>query len=201
MSLKSIIKKNILLEETRKKRILAEEKIVRGRFSVLPTNINNKSKTQTNKLFGKLFNEIKYMNDKGFSREVINENLINVLNQLFNDEGAGFMDKVKTKLVEFLKIKLNLNDFEKDILERAIGNTEVDEVSQLFSDPKFLAQKISQTYGDDLTTTSTMLDDRGKRDVIKSIENSLLNKLQPLMGTINSNMELKLKDFRDKILS
>jgi hypothetical protein len=146
-------------------------------------------------------NEIKYMNDKGFSREVINENLINVLNQLFNDEGAGFMDKVKTKLVEFLKTKLNLNDFEKDILERAIGNTEVDEVSQLFSDPKFLAQKISQTYGDDLTTTSTMLDDRGKRDVIKSIENSLLNKLQPLMGTINSNMELKLKDFRDKIVS
>lgn len=201
MSLKSIVRKNLLLEESRKKRILAEEKIVKGRLSVLPTNINHNSKIQTNKLFGKLFNEIKYMNNKGFSRQVINENLIDVLNQLFNEEGAGFMDTVKNKLVEFLKIKLNLNEFEKDILERAIGNTEVDEVSQLFSDPKFLAQKISQTYGDDLTTTSTMLDDKGKRDVIKSIENSLFNKLQPLMGTINSNMELKLKDFRDKILS
>jgi hypothetical protein len=188
--LKSIVKKNLLLEESRKKRILAEEKIVKGRLSVLPTNINHISKKQRIYLFGKLFNEIKYMNDKGFSVQIINENLIDTLNQLFNEKGSEFMKTVKNKLVEFLKTKLNLNEIEKDVLERAIGNTEVDEVSRLFSDSKFLAQKISQTYGDDLSSMQTMLDDKGKKDLVKSIENSLLSKLEPIMGMVNSEIKL-----------
>ena len=201
MSLKKIIRKNILLEESRKKTMIVEETIIKGRLSVISKGIDPKYRSHRNRLFANLFNEVKFMNEKGFSRKVINENLINVLNQLFNDEGGQFMETVKTKLVEFLKTKLKLNEFERDVLEKAIGNTEVDEVSLLFSDPKFLAQKISQTYGEDLTTMSTMLDDKGKRDIVKSIENSLLNKLQPLMGTINTNMETKLKDFRDRLVS
>jgi hypothetical protein len=201
MSIRKSIRKNIQILEEQKRIILTEEKIVKGRMSVLPKNVNRNSSIQVTRTFNSLFTEVRKLKSIGISEKIINENLISVLSQMFDNEGPKFIETVKTKLTDYLKMKLNLTDMESDILERAIGNTEVDDVSELFSDPKFLAQKISQAYSEDLSNMYTMLDDRGRKDVIKSIENSLMQKLEPLMGNVNSNMELKLKDIRDNIIS
>jgi len=200
MNLKNTIRKNIQILEEEKRRHLTEEKIVKGRMSVLPKNVNKNSSIQVKKAFNGLFLEVRALKSQGFSQKIINENLISILSQMFDEEGPKFLETVKGKLTDYLKMKLNLTDMESDILERAIGNTEVDDVSELFSDPKFLAQKISQTYSEDLSNMYTMLGDRGRKDVIKSIEKSLIEKLEPIIGNVNSNMELKLDDIRNNII-
>lgn len=200
MNIRESIRKNIQVLEEQKRITLTEEKIVKGRMSVLPKNVNKNSSIQVRKAFNGLFSEVRTLKSQGFTQKIINENLISILSQMFDEEGPKFLETVKGKLTDYLKMKLNLTDMESDILERAIGNTEVDDVSELFSDPKFLAQKISQTYSVDLSNMYTMLDDRGRKDVIKSIEKSLIEKLEPIIGDVNSNMELKLDDIRNNII-
>jgi len=51
--------------------------------------------------FPKLVSEVKYMKTQKFDVELINENLISVLNQMFQEDGPQFMETVKKKLTEF----------------------------------------------------------------------------------------------------
>jgi len=197
---KSIIKNFEILQEE-KKRTLTESKIVKGRFSVLPKNVNKNSSIQVKKAFNGLFTEIKTLKSLNISQNIINENLVSILAQMFDGEGEKFVSTVKDKLSEYLQSKLNLTDTEQELLSNAIGNTEIDEVPELFNDPKFLAKKIVQAYSDEFGGKYSMMDIQNSQQLVSKLEDRFVEKLQPLMGDVNSKMELKLKDIRDNILS
>lgn len=201
MNLKNTIRKNIQILQEEKRRHLTEEKIVKGRMSVLPKNVNKNSTIQVRKAFNGLFSEMRTLKSNGISQKVINENLISVLTQMFDEEGERFIDTVKEKLADYLKGKLNLTDVEQDILVRAIGNTEMDDVPELFNDPRFLANKIVQAYSEDMGGKYSMMNMDGSQDMVKGLEDRFVDKLKPVIGDVNSNMELKLKGIRDNILS
>lgn len=201
MNLKNTIRKNIQILQEEKRRHLTEEKIVKGRMSILPKNINKNSTIQVRKAFNGLFSEVRTLKSSGISQKVINENLISVLTQMFDEEGERFINTVKEKLAEYLKGKLNLTDVEQDILVQAIGNTEMDDVPELFNDPRFLANKIAQAYSEDMGGKYSMMDMDGYQDMVKRLEDRFVDKLKPVIGDVNSNMELKLKGIRDNILS
>lgn len=201
MNLKNTIRKNIQILQEEKRRHLTEEKIVKGRMSVLPKNVNKNSTIQVRKAFNGLFSEVRTLKSNGISQKVINENLISVLTQMFDEEGERFIDTVKEKLADYLKGKLNLTDVEQDILVRAIGNTEMDDVPELFNDPRFLANKIVQAYYEDMGGKYSMMKMDGSQDMVKGLEDRFVDKLEPVIGNVNSNMELKLKGIRDNILS
>lgn len=199
MNLKNTIRKNIQILQEEKRRHLTEEKIVKGRMSVLPKNVNKNSTIQVRKAFNGLFSEMRTLKSNGISQKVINENLISVLTQMFDEEGGRFIDTVKEKLADYLKGKLNLTDVEQDILVRAIGNTEMDDVPELFNDPRFLANKIVQAYSEDMGGKYSMMNMDGSQDMVKGLEDRFVDKLKPVIGGVNSNMELKLKGIRDNI--
>ena len=201
MNLKNTIRKNIQILEEEKRRHLTEEKIVKGRMSILPKNVNKNSTIQVRKAFNGLFSEVRTLKSSGISQKVINENLISVLTQMFDVEGERFIDTVKEKLADYLKGKLNLTDVEQDILVQAIGNTEMDDVPELFNDPRFLANKIVQAYSEDMGGKYSMMNIDGSQDMVKGLEDRFVDKLKPVIGDVNSNMELKLKGIRDNILS
>lgn len=201
MNLKNTIRKNIQILEEEKRRYLTEEKIVKGRMSILPKNVNKNSTIQVRKAFNGLFSEVRTLKSSGISQKIINENLISVLTQMFDEEGERFIDTVKEKLADYLKGKLNLTDVEQDILVQAIGNTEMDDVPELFNDPRFLANKIVQAYSEDMGGKYSMMNIDGSQDMVKGLEDRFVDKLKPVIGDVNSNMELKLKGIRDNILS
>lgn len=201
MSLRKSIRTNIQQLQEEKNRTLTEEKIVKGRFSVLPKNVNKNSTIQVKKAFNGLFTEVKTLKSHGISQRVINENLISILAQMFDEEGERFVTTIKDKLSEYLQSKLNLTDNETELLAQAIGNTEVDEVPELFNDPKFLAKKIVQAYTEDFGGKYSMLNIDDSQQMVSKLEDRFVEKLQPLMGDVNSKMELRLKDIRDSILS
>jgi len=185
MSIQDSIRRNIQILQEEKKVSLTEEKIVKGK---------------NNKTFNVLFNEVRTLKSHGINQKVINENMVQVLSQMFDEEGPRFLDIVKEKLAEYLKSKLQLTDIEQEILVSAIGNTEMDEVSELFNDPRFLAQKISQAYSEDMGSKYSMVS-TDNSDMVKKLEDTFVDKLKPVIGDVNSKMELKLKDIRDNMLS
>jgi len=159
----------------------------------------------------KLVSEVKYMKTQKFDIELINENLIAVLNQMFQDDGPQFMETVKKKLTEFLMSKLNVSEFEQKVIEKAIGDTDIDDVAKLFTEPRFLASKLAEVYTEDFSTDYLeTLPEFMKSKVAKlsqdpnnekELEDMFVDMLNPLMGDINSKMELKMKDIRDNIVS
>jgi hypothetical protein len=200
MGIQDSIRRNIQSLQEEKKVSLTEEKIVKGRFSMVPKNINKHSTIQNNKTFNVLFNEVRTLKSHGINQKVINENMVQVLSQMFDEEGPRFLDIVKEKLAEYLKSKLQLTDIEQEIIVSAIGNTEMDEVSELFNDTRFLAQKIAQAYSEDMGSKYSMVS-TDNSDMVKKLEDTFVDKLKPVIGDVNSNMELKLKDIRDNMLS
>ena len=201
MGIQDSIRRNIQSLQEEKKVSLTEEKIVKGRFSMVPKNINKHSTIQNNKTFNVLFNEVRTLKSHGINQKVINENMVQVLSQMFDEEGPRFLDIVKEKLAEYLKSKLQLTDIEQEIIVSAIGNTEMDEVSELFNDPRFLAQKISQAYSEDMGGKYSMVNMDNSQEMVKKLEDTFVDKLKPVIGDVNSKMELKLKDIRDNMLS
>lgn len=201
MSLRKSIRTNIQQLQEEKNRTLTEEKIVKGRFSVLPKNVNKNSTIQVKKTFNGLFSELRTLKSHNISQKVINENLISILAQMFDEEGDRFVTTVKDKLSEYLQSKLNLTDTEKELLSNAIGNTEIDDVAELFNDPEFLAEKIVQAYSEEFGGRYSMMDINDSQQLVSKLKRRFVGELEPLMGNVNSKMELKLKDIRDNILS
>ena len=192
------IKKHLQEIESARNIRMNESKVIKTRFGI------------TESIEG-IVSEIKYLKRQKFSVDLINENLISILNQMFQEDGPKFMDTVKNKLSDFLIQKLNLSDFETGVIERAIGETEVDDVPKLFTDARFLSQKLAEVYKDGFESDylnnlpdfmkgkiGKMMQDGQSQ---KELEDSFYSLVSPVMGDINSKMELKMKDIRDNIVS
>ena len=107
--------KNYIKEiEQKRQKMIIENSIIKKRFALVES-------------FDSLFSEIKYLNKQSFDCNNINENLLQVLNSMFQDDGKSFMDTVKSKLSDFLVTKLGYEGFEKEVIMKAIGDTEYDD--------------------------------------------------------------------------
>jgi hypothetical protein len=211
MSLKKIVKKNLNDTKTVKVTQLTESKIVNGRFSIIAESVNLHSKIQTTKFFNKLFVESKNLVDMGISTNIINEDLIMVLKGLMGDENSQVIDVLKDRLITYLESKLDMDTFEKEVLKQSIMELDEDEFPQVFSDKRFLARIITDTfirefgekYLDGLTDmTKELLMNRIDNDEFKrELEDKSTTALDSLLDSIESNMDSKLKGIRDSVLS
>ena len=211
MSLKKIVKKNLNDTKTVKVTQLTESKIVNGRFSIIAESVNLHSKIQTTKFFNKLFVESKNLVDMGISTNIINEDLIMVLKGLMGDENSQVIDVLKDRLITYLESKLDMDTFEKEVLKQSILELDEDEFPQVFSDKRFLARIITDTfirefgekYLDGLTdmTKELLMNRIDNEDFKRELEDKFTTALDSLLDSIESNMDSKLKGIRDSVLS
>ena len=158
-----------------------------------------------------LVSEVKYLKKQKYDKGIIEENLLVVLNQMFEKDGPQFMETVKKKLTDFLMSKLNIGEFEKKVVEKAVGDTDVEDVPKLFTEPRFLASKLAEVYNEDFSVEYLEnLPEFMKSKVAKlaqdpnsekELEDMFVDMLSPVMGDINSKMDAKMKDIRDNIVS
>ena len=211
MSLKKIVKKNLNDTKTVKVTQLTESKIVNGRFSIIAESVNLHSKIQTTKFFNKLFVESKHLVDMGISTNIINEDLIMVLKGLMGDENSQVIDVLKDRLITYLESKLDMDTFEKEVLKQSIMELDEDEFPQVFSDKRFLARIITDTfirefgekYLNGLTdmTKELLMNRIDNEDFKRELEDKFTTALDSLLDSIESNMDSKLKGIRDSVLS
>ena len=208
MGIKDQLKKNLYLLKEGKERFLIEEKIVKSRLDLLPKNVNKNSKIQTNQAFGKLFEEVKFFNTNDLGIPFLNENLISVLTQMFQEDNEKFLETIKTKLTDFLVQKLSGTDFDREAIQQAIGDTEMDDLSKLFTDSRFLAKKLAEIYSTKYNEMSLDVSSLSGPTVssqitsgVTELEDQIVDKLRPIMGDVKSKMDLKLSDIRNGIFS
>lgn len=211
MSLKKIVRKNLNDTKTVKVTKLTESKIVKGRFGIITESVNFNSKIQTTKFFNKLFVESKNLVDMGISTNTINEDLIMVLKGLMGDKNSQVIDTLKERLITYLESKLDMDSFEKEVLKQSILELEEDEFPQVFSDKRFLARIITDTfirefeekYLSGLTdmTKELLMNKIDNEDFKRELEDKFTTALDSLLDSIESNMDSKLKGIRDSVLS
>lgn len=211
MSLKKIVKKNLNDTKTVKVTQLTESKIVKGRFGIIAESVNLNSKIQTTKFFNKLFVESKNLVGMGISTNTINEDLIMVLKGLMGDENSQVIDTLKERLITYLESKLDMDTFEKEVLKQSILELGDDEFPKVFSDKRFLARIITDTfirefrekYLDGLTdmTKDLLMNKIDNEEFKRELEDKFSTALDSLLDSIESNMDSKLKGIRDSVLS
>ncbi len=211
MSLKKIVKKNLNDTKTVKVTQLTESKIVKGRFGIIAESVNLNSKIQTTKFFNKLFVESKNLVGMGISTNTINEDLIMVLKGLMGDENSQVIDTLKDRLISYLESKLDMDTFEKEVLKQSIIELDDEEFPKVFSDKRFLARIITDTfirefgekYLDGLTdmTKDLLMNKIDNEDFKRELEDKFSKALDSLLDSIESNMDSKLKGIRDSVLS
>ncbi len=192
------IKKHILEIKKTSEKKRQESKVIKTRL-MIAENVSG------------IISEVKYLRKQKFNTELVNENLLSVLNQMFEDDGPQFMETVKSKLTDFLMSKLNIGEFEKKVVEKAVGDTDVEEVPKLFTEPRFLASKLVKVYNEDFSTEylnnlpefmkskiSKLAQDPNSE---KELEDMFVDMLSPVMGDINTKMDAKMKDIRNNIVS
>jgi hypothetical protein len=211
MSLKKIVKKNLNDTKTVKVTQLTESKIVKGRFGIIAESVNLNSKIQTTKFFNKLFVESKNLVGMGISTNTINEDLIMVLKGLMGDENSQVIDTLKDRLISYLESKLDMDTFEKEVLKQSIIELDDEEFPKVFSDKRFLARIITDTfirefgekYLDGLTdmTKDLLMNKIDNEEFKRELEDKFTTALDSLLDSIESNMDSKLKGIRDSVLS
>ena len=216
MSIKKSIKTNIQELQERKKKNLIETKIVKNRFNLISEGINLNSKIRTKKLLDSLLSECNYLKKQGFNEKLINEGFLDVMGDLFGQEGPQFWDTVKNRLSDYLTSKFNIDGWMKDKIIEGIGSVEIDEIPLLFTDCRFLVQKVTdaamegfneslEIQGADNTVPGIFrnsLDNiLSSDDYRRKLEDSFTTIVCPAMGQINKNMEDKLEDMKRSMFS
>lgn len=216
MSIRETIRQNLLETETKKKNLLQESKIINSRFKLIGEGVNTNSKIQTKKTFDKILSECNYLKTQGYNESLINEGFLEVMSDLFNNEGPQFWDTVKTKLSDYISSKFGVDDWMKDKMIEGIGNVEIDEIPKLFTDCRFLVNKITDATMEGFSENIPVeggsntvpgmfrqsLDNViGGDDFRRNLEDSFTTVVCPAMGQINQNMANKLEDFKKTMFS
>lgn len=216
MSIKKSIKTNIQELQERKKKNLIETKIVKNRFNLISEGVNINSKIRTKKLLDSLLSECNYLKKQGFNEKLINEGFLDVMGDLFGQEGPQFWDTIKNRLSDYLTSKFNIDGWMKDKIIEGIGSVEIDEIPLLFTDCRFLVQKVTdaamegfneslEIQGADNTVPGIFrnsLDNiLSSDDYRRKLEDSFTTIVCPAMGQINKNMEDKLEDMKRSMFS
>ena len=150
MSLKTNIRKQLLETKESKGRLLQESKIIQTRFLMIAESSKIKTKKQLDDTFVNLLSEMIYLHKQGFNDNLIKENaesVFTVLGNLFGSSSNSVVELFKEKGVKWIIEKLGIedNNFLKNFLITALGNTDLKDVPKLFSDCEFLTQKISDS--------------------------------------------------------
>jgi hypothetical protein len=216
MSIRKTIRENLLEVETKKKSLLQESKIISSRFKIIGEGVNTKSKIQTKKTFDKILSECNYLKKQGYNESLINEGFLEVMSDLFNNEGPQFWDSVKTKLSDYISSKFGVDNWMRDKMIEGIGSVEIDEIPLLFTDCRFLVQKITDAamegFNENIPVeggSNTVpgifrqsLDNVvGGDDFRRNLEDSFTTVVCPAMGQINQNMVDKFEGFKKTMFS
>jgi hypothetical protein len=150
INLKGIIKENLIKTQENKNRLLQESNIVKTRLNIILEGKTFKTKKQVDDVYVTILSEMIYLHKQGFNEDIIAENVDSVFGALGNIFGSGINGVVATfkeRGVDFILEKLGLskNNFLKNFLVTALGNTDIKDVPKLFSDCDFLTKKIAES--------------------------------------------------------
>jgi len=218
--LKNLIRESLLeVKETKKKTILAENKIVNTRLAFISENVTLKTKKQKEKYFGELLSEMVYLNSQGFDKGVINEGLWDMLKGLFGNGADSVMQYFKEYIAKWLignLTPMDPNGWIGGTIVKAIGNLPIGDIPKL-TDCNFLTALLSKSIAEEaLDQVKNKAGMEGpfydilRNAIVESledtsfgskIENGLGSVICPLLGGITSKMGSAAETLKQNALS
>lgn len=197
MSLKNTIRK-VVSESVENK---SEKTLIEERFKFSLRGVNKKNLTETKRV---LRNERYNLINFGYNKELVRESFLDVMKGLYgNDEtnvlsdiktrlGQRIADQVKNKQEEHEMILSAFNELSEDMIERAIKENRVDELSNE------IATKALENYKTQFGTEglsgimiASVDENKFKQEVAKLIE--------PAIKDITTKMDEKLKQVQNAV--
>lgn len=206
--LKQTIKENLIKTIENKKRILTEEsKIVKNRLLIITENRGLKTKKQKDKFCSDLLSEMIYFNKQGFNKELINEQLWDMLKGVFGNGAEGVMQTFKEYIGSWLVD--NLTPIETDgwlgqLIITSVGNLDFADIPKLTNCDfltKFLAKNISETMIKKVQTSSevtgtfydilrnSIVETMEQSDLGQKLEKGLVEIICPLLSGVKTKMD------------
>jgi len=193
-SLSKTIRKNMVEIQQSKKNKIVESTIVKNRFD----NLIKESKNRKS-LFFKIIYESRKLIKSGIDKNIINENLLDLLQIFFKDQkGMYIVSSFKIESSESLieKIGLEQNSLISNAITKTFSEKNEEETNKLFTDSDFLAEKI----------VSHMIDEFGlenqsdKNNMTKVLTTEIKSLIRPHMESIRTKMDDKFEDLKNKSL-
>jgi hypothetical protein len=201
MSLSNSIRK-VVSEHIEKKQIISEEKNLiqrRYNFSLVGLNKNKRGIIETT-----LRNEKRNLINVGYNKKIVNETFLDVMNSLYGAEGNNVLNDVKTRLGQKIADQVKnkeeehgmiLTAFEElpeDVIERAIKENRVDELSNMIATKAMEGYKAQfGTEGISGLMIASVDENKFKQEVAKLIE--------PAIKDITTKMDEKFKQVQDAV--
>lgn len=222
MSLKNTIKKNLIETKEVKKQVLTESMIIKNRFNFILESNKIKNKKDLDNVFVTILTEMVHLHKQGFDNSIIEENVssvFNVLGNLFGGTTNAVIELFKEKGVKFILEKLGIedNNFLKNFLVTALGNTDLKDVPKLFTECEFLTRKIAESVpeaylrqleyekgmgGDFMDYVRNSLYDVIKQsDFADKIESKISGIVCPLVERMSSKFSEQLGTMKSSLIS
>ena len=201
MSVSNTIRK-VVSEHIEKKQIISEEKKLinkRYNFSLVGINKNRRRIVEST-----LRDERIMLLRAGYNKTIVNETFLDVMNGLYGAEGNNVLKDIKTRLGQKIADQVKnkedehnmiLTAFEElpeDVIERAIKENRVDELSTMIATKAMEGYKTSfGTEGISGLMFASVDENKFKQEVAKLIE--------PAIKDITTKMDEKFKQVQDAV--
>jgi hypothetical protein len=201
MSVSNTIRK-VVSEHIEKKQIISEEKKLinkRYKFSLVGINKNRRRIVEST-----LREERIMLLRAGYNKRIVNETFLDVMNGLYGAEGNNVLKDIKTRLGQKIADQVKnkedehnmiLTAFEElpeDVIERAIKENRVDELSAMIATKAMEGYKTSfGTEGISGLMFASVDENKFKQEVAKLIE--------PAIKDITTKMDEKFKQVQDVV--
>lgn len=204
MSLNNTIRK-VIFESSEKKNLLKEEKkLIKNRFLFSINDLNLNNRRQFNESKKRLNNETINLIRRGYNQRLVKETLLDVMQSLYGADGTNVITDFKTKLGEKIATQVKnkeeehnmilsaFNDLPEDMVERAIKENRVDELSSE------IATRAMEMYKGQYGTEglsglmfASVDENKFKQEVAKLLE--------PAINDITTKMDEKFKEIQNAV--
>lgn len=211
------IRKTLSEVQRNKKSLVIENNIVTNRFKVILEDKSFFKKSNKEKFFNTITNEINTLKDQGFDKKTINESLVDILKSLFGANSNKVFDAWKEHGVNWLIEKLGVADDEDIVksIKKQFSNVLVDETPELFTDcdrvTDIVVNAVVESFKNKLSSYNSnipeatrvlqesILEMVNSEEFQNSVEVKLKNTICPLLVTISTNMTNQEQEIKSRI--
>jgi hypothetical protein len=216
------VRKNLILEKkNRDQKLLKETVEIENRFQYVIESVGLTDKSDIDRIVEGVFYEMLYLENNGYNREIMTENIqsiLDALGSLFGGTKNAVISTFKEKGIDYILSKLGLskNSYMGDFLAVTFGNIDLKDIPRLFTDCDFLTKKIAESAPE--AYLKNIQDEKGfdnvlmdyirnalydvirESDIVQKLEERISGIICPIISGLSTKFDDKLKSIKSSLI-
>ena len=216
------VRKNLILEKkNRNQKLLKETVEIENRFQYVIESVGLSNKSDVERIVEGVFYEMLYLENNGYNREIMVENIqsiLDALGSLFGGTKNAVIATFKEKGIDYILSKLGLskNSYMGDFLAVTFGNVDLKDIPRLFTDCDFLTKKIAEAAPE--AYLKNIQDEKGfdnvlmdyirnalydvirESDIVQKLEERISGIICPIISGLSTKFDDKLNSIKSSLI-